>query len=537
MRRSRAALSKPPPAGWHRHPLPAGPVDRTRRYAALAELRLVGEVTLDAVLRQVVAAATDLLPATLGASIVLWDPGRQEFTVGATTVADPESVSGRSRRSDGATRWIVDQQQPLVVTNTHHDPFVADGMIADGVRSYAGVPVVAAGETLGVLYVLESTVRRFDDDDLSFLAALARRAAAAVVNARRVAALEAAHDRAHGLAQLARVLIDARSAADVTQAVGNGVGKMLGASRVLFFTLDHESCRVVDRYVGGADAEAFGPHSYEELMEGLTGWCLRERRPALSPREIPDPRESPQVRERRRRERHGSIIVAPLLHRGTALGTLTAIRDEALPDFDRDDLELLETIAAYVSVALVNARLMEELQDQARTDELTGLWNRRALFDLAGRELKVARRTGRPLAALMVDVDRFKDINDRHGHDVGDEVLKSVAQRCRLVLREIDILGRFAGDELAVLLPGTAADGAVEVAERMRRDVGEAPVLTRVGDIAVSLSVGVAEWQHEQDVLSLLVEADGALLAAKGEGKNRVRVAERSHRRGRGAPP
>lgn len=526
MRRSRDALSKPSPAGWHRHPLPAGPIDRTRRYAALAELRLVGEVTLDAVLRQVVAAATDLLPATLGSSIVLWDPGRQEFTVGATTVADPPGVSPQSRRSDGATRWIADRQQPLVVTNTHHDPFGVPGMVADGVRSYAGVPVVAAGESLGVLYVLESRVRRFDDDDLSFLAALARRAAAAVVNARRVAALEAAHDRAHGLAQLARVLIDARSAADVTRAVGHGVGKMLGASRVLFFTLDQEARQVVDRYVGGVDAEAFGRHSYEELMEGLTGWCLRERRPALSPRDIPDPRESPQVRRRRRRERSGSIIVAPLLHRGTALGTVNAIRDEALTDFDRDDLELLETIAAYVSVALVNARLMEELQDQARTDDLTGLWNRRALFDLAGRELKVARRTGRPVAALMVDVDRFKDINDRHGHDVGDQVLKAVADRCRLALREVDILSRFAGDELVVLLPDTAADGAVEVAERMRRDVGEAPVETTAGDITVSLSVGVAEWQGEDDVLPLLIDADRALLAAKGDGRNRVRVTE-----------
>ncbi len=153
------------------------------------------------------------------------------------------------------------------------------------------------------------------------------------------------------------------------------------------------------------------------------------------------------------------------------------------------------------------------------------MWNRRALFDLASRELKVAQRTGQPVAALMVDVDRFKDINDRYGHDVGDQVLKLVASRCRLALREVDILGRFAGDELAVLLPGTTAAGAAEVAERMRKNVGEAPVKTRAGDIIVSLSVGVAEWQGDHDVLSLLVDADRALLAAKGEGKNRVRVA------------
>ncbi|HYF63990.1 MAG TPA: diguanylate cyclase, partial [Herpetosiphonaceae bacterium] len=170
--------------------------------------------------------------------------------------------------------------------------------------------------------------------------------------------------------------------------------------------------------------------------------------------------------------------------------------------------------------------MIELLHEQATRDSLTGLLNRRSFFEQAEAAYAGARCAQRPTAALMVDLDYFKQVNDSHGHAVGDEVLRIVARRCQNCLRPADIIGRYGGEEIAIVLPGQASEEAMGVARRMWRALAETPVMTPAGALSVTLSIGVAVHPRALSSLGdLLKRADMALYAAKNNGRNRVEMA------------
>ncbi|MBU3665619.1 MAG: PAS domain S-box protein [Chthoniobacterales bacterium] len=167
------------------------------------------------------------------------------------------------------------------------------------------------------------------------------------------------------------------------------------------------------------------------------------------------------------------------------------------------------------------------LERQAKTDALTGLCNRREFEVLAHRELSRAQRAGSAASLLMMDIDKFKSINDTRGHDAGDEVLKTIARACAPHLREIDTLARLGGEEFAVLLPDTAIEGARHVAERIREALaGESVFPGNGASIRFTVSIGAAEHDGTpEDLPGWLKRADEALYRAKNTGRNRVCVA------------
>ncbi len=173
-------------------------------------------------------------------------------------------------------------------------------------------------------------------------------------------------------------------------------------------------------------------------------------------------------------------------------------------------------------------KLLEaELQLQARVDYLTGVTNRGHFMQRAEQEFQRALRTGKPPSVLMLDIDWFKQVNDTHGHDVGDSVLKKLAQVCRQTLREVDTIGRMGGEEFAILLPETGLAEAAEAAERLRTMISAAHVVTERGQtIQFTVSIGVASVVSSDDPIGVVLgQADKALYEAKNAGRNRVCVA------------
>ena len=166
-----------------------------------------------------------------------------------------------------------------------------------------------------------------------------------------------------------------------------------------------------------------------------------------------------------------------------------------------------------------NVQLMADFHHLAVTDSLTGLENRRHFFEVAEVEFGRSRRTGRPLAALMIDIDHFKAINDSHGHATGDSVLTSVAAACRRELRGHDLLARYGGDELVALLPDTDLAAAMVTAARLREATTSAGAPT-----PVTLSLGVATSEGCTDLPGVLQRADAALYAAKQSGRDCARA-------------
>lgn len=168
--------------------------------------------------------------------------------------------------------------------------------------------------------------------------------------------------------------------------------------------------------------------------------------------------------------------------------------------------------------------LNEELRRLATTDELTGAYNRRRFMTRADEELARFRRYGRPLSVLMLDLDRFKELNDTHRHRTGDEALRRFVLACRETLRDIDVLGRLGGEEFAVLLPETTLDDAMAVAERIRQRVTEVEVPTPSGaSVGITVSIGGSDvGSGDPSIEAALARADEALFAAKHGGRNRT---------------
>jgi diguanylate cyclase (GGDEF)-like protein len=169
------------------------------------------------------------------------------------------------------------------------------------------------------------------------------------------------------------------------------------------------------------------------------------------------------------------------------------------------------------------ARKLDVLRDRAETDALTGLANRRTLDERLDEELDRARRHGTHLSLVLLDIDDFKQVNDRFGHQAGDEVLRAIAPVFAGTLRELDLAARFGGEEFAVVLPGTTVAGGRSVAELIRKAFAQITVDSASGErIRVTASFGVAEYPTCPSVAALIAKADAALYEAKRAGKNRV---------------
>jgi diguanylate cyclase (GGDEF)-like protein len=201
---------------------------------------------------------------------------------------------------------------------------------------------------------------------------------------------------------------------------------------------------------------------------------------------------------------------------------ITLVLDPPAGGLSPEAEDLVAWLGSQAAIALENARLHHVARREASTDELTGLVNRRRFMEALDGEIARTQRGGARLSVLLADLDDFKRINDRFGHPAGDEALRTFASLLRASLREVDTAARLGGEEFAVLLPETDLEGALVLAERLRRHVGAHAVLLHDGEpVHLTTSIGVAEYQSgPRD--ELLQHADEGLYRAKQEGKNRV---------------
>jgi diguanylate cyclase (GGDEF)-like protein len=192
---------------------------------------------------------------------------------------------------------------------------------------------------------------------------------------------------------------------------------------------------------------------------------------------------------------------------------------------NKSDLPVMSIFAKQIGISLERARLFQEVQSLALTDPLTGLQNRRSLFELGRIEFSRAQRLNWSFCCMMLDLDHFKTINDNHGHQIGDQVLQEFAKRCLDSVRDVDMVGRYGGEELIILLPETDRDAAVYIAERLCASIERKPMQTSSGEVSVTVSIGVAtKDENTLELETLIARADQAMYIAKHKGRNRVAV-------------
>jgi diguanylate cyclase (GGDEF)-like protein len=210
----------------------------------------------------------------------------------------------------------------------------------------------------------------------------------------------------------------------------------------------------------------------------------------------------------------------PVIFHERVMGALMVVSDDPQRAWEENEIMLMRTVADQVAVAVNHARLFQQTQQMALTDALTGCFNRRFFEIQLERDLHLATRMRQPVSLIMLDIDRFKGVNDTHGHAAGDAALRQIASALREEVRGVDTAARYGGEEFAIILPQANLEGALVVAERLRTRI-EREQMPGIGSVTASL--GVASFPVHASSRDLLVTtADRALYQAKHTGRNRV---------------
>ncbi len=255
--------------------------------------------------------------------------------------------------------------------------------------------------------------------------------------------------------------------------------------------------------------------------EGITGWAASNREPALVNQAHLDPRVrfypgTPIDPE--------ALISIPLIARSQIKGVLNIYRVGEEGTFSADEFDLARRFADAAALALDNAEIRERLEHQARTDSLTGLFNHRTFHEQLLHALQETSRTHAPVAVLMLDIDDFKRVNDVHGHGVGDELLRHLADTLRTAVRPEDVVCRLGGEEFGVIMSACDATDAVRAAERLVKRLNESE-LPAVGVVTVSIGIALGP-EHAMNPRELGACAEAAMMTAKAQGKHAIVVYE-----------
>ena len=312
-----------------------------------------------------------------------------------------------------------------------------------------------------------------------------------------------AHQEIYDLYDLALAMGTSLGVSDTTSLICSKLGNVIPLSCCAVFLHDEEGDTLRCRFAAGTDAELIQKVALRS-GDGLTGWVARNRRPLLNARPSAD-LDAAGLSEHSTRLQ--SSLVYPLVMHERLIGTLAVYHVE--PAFYRDDhVRLLSRVAEQAAAVLSNSLLFEQAFEDSLRDPLTNLPNTRFLFMHLTRELARAQRLRSPLSLLVLDLDDFKEINDHHGHHVGDRTLCEVTRVLQAVTRPYDICVRYAGDEFILVLSGCGADEAERKRVELQKAIDELHVEVQPGKhISLSMSAGAAMFPEDGESYELLLSA------------------------------
>ncbi|MBI5545821.1 MAG: sensor domain-containing diguanylate cyclase [Deltaproteobacteria bacterium] len=332
-------------------------------------------------------------------------------------------------------------------------------------------------------------------------------------------------DELQAFNEIGKALTSTLDIAEVLKLIMDKVGELLHPSNFSLLLLDEAAEELVFEIVVGPFAGRLrGLHM--KLGEGIAGWVAQSGQPLLVKDALVDARFTTRFDEATRFQTR-SVIAVPLRAKARTLGVIELVNGPLQPAFCEDDLKPLSSIADYAAIALENARNFRKVQELTVIDEHTGLFNSRHLMSCLGNEVARARRFGHPVSLVFFDLDRFKEVNDTHGHQCGSALLRECGQLVRSTLRATDIATRYGGDEFVCLLPETGRDQAMICALRLRETVAAHSFLSSQGlAVKLSASFGVSTFPDDgEDEEALLKQADLAMYRVKESGRNGVQSA------------
>jgi diguanylate cyclase (GGDEF)-like protein len=388
------------------------------------------------------------------------------------------------------------------------------------VRAVFAAPVLEHGQVRGLLVVDRTADGPFSDHERELIESAARFAARAIQNERLFVQLERAKVEQGKLYRAAQALGSALTEADVAHAGVRSAREVAAFDFAAITLFDEKAKTHAVQATSGAGTDALIGARFADNA-GLCAMVVKNRHPLPYKGEFDPSRQMLFAKGIEPPSAMPSALVLPLLVHDRALGTLVlgSKRKGVFGDAVRPTLEVL---ASHMAVSLANARMVKKLEELATTDGLTGLLNKRTMLDLASQKVAAATRFGRELSVLVTDIDFFKKVNDTHGHDIGDVVIRGLGDILRRAKRATDAVARFGGEEFVVICEETDAKGALLFAERIRKELEATTFRTPNGPLNVTCSIGIATFPEAgRDWDALFKAADEALYAAKHGGRNR----------------
>ncbi|HUK55887.1 MAG TPA: diguanylate cyclase [Nitrospiria bacterium] len=332
--------------------------------------------------------------------------------------------------------------------------------------------------------------------------------------------LDEATLRARRLYEVSLAVTKERKIDVLVQSLVEGVRQLLQTEGALLLLIDPERNEIRSAIASGIELDRC---SFPCPAASLGLWTLArtERRPVMieTPEQHPLWKATPALRPSMR-----NLLAVPMVRQGIVEGILAAVNTQGASAFSPEDMDPLSTLAVHAAVAIDNARFLQDVERQAITDGLTGLYNHREFQRRLGEEVERGKRYGKDFSMLMLDIDHFKSFNDTYGHPMGDAVLKEIAKVIQQSIRNVDIASRYGGEEFTVILPETTGQRAKIVAERIRGSIDEERFAGASGHPArLSVSIGMASFPADADSRERLITvADEALYFAKEGGRNKV---------------
>ncbi|MBE9524480.1 MAG: diguanylate cyclase, partial [Chloroflexi bacterium] len=467
-----------------------------------------------------------------GCLITLWDANTQKGYIGArhgigipaskTNFSCPECIS--------FTKISLDQGQPIIIDDVNQSTYFS---LAEGSDLEAGavlvLPLAVDQNDLGAAILIFEHEHTFSEAELRLCQQASQQVSLALLKAHLLETAERRAEEAETLHLAGRAVTASLHIDDAIEHILNELNRVVPHdSASVQLIRDHE-VEIVGQRGFPKDSSPIGI-KFPISVGSPNAVVISKRKPYIledAPLQYAAFREPPHDHIR-------GWMGVPLLIRDRIIGLL-ALDSKKSGQFTKNHARLANAFASQVAIALENARLYEETHKLAITDSLTESFTRHHFLALSDREYQRAYRYQRPLSLIMMDIDNFKMVNDTYGHPVGDQVLNKIIKLCKDNLRESDIIGRYGGEEFAILLPETpgkaqhphheddTSASAVTVSERLRNAIESTPIITKNHDINITVSIGVTELsEHSENITTLIQQADDALYQAKRGGRNQV---------------
>ncbi|MBI5880133.1 MAG: GAF domain-containing protein [Chloroflexi bacterium] len=429
-----------------------------------------------------------------------------ELVQGASDAAWDAPPGYRQPISQGTLGWVARHRQPRLVNDvTRAKEFVDPAGI--GMRSELIVPLIARDELVGVLALAGDQPNEFDGADLAAMQTIADQVAQAIFNARLYQTERRRANQIATVSQLGREITSMLNLSDLLNRSVQLVCTQFQFARVRIFLADFEKDIAWVAAAAGQD-KLSSPSTLPIRSLAAAARAINEQRPF---HDETDPRA-------------GVLLAVPIHSAERTLGALE-VQARSSIRFGADDEAIVQTLADQLAVAISNAELHMAVERQARTDSLTGVFNHSHFLERLQDALSAAVAGRASLSLIMLDIDYFKQYNDKYGHVMGDRVLGTIVQAIRRNIKQGDIVGRWGGEEFGIGLPGANAGQALRVAGRIRATLAGMPLADERGrDIPKpTISQGLAVYPDHGQTLEELVDlSDRMLYEAKSRGRDQV---------------